>query len=168
MSFDIAFPVMISFVAMIMDLQTARIDNGWILFSVLGTMLYRIISGGHMWSCLPGMVFPVLLLGGLFYFRMLGAGDIKLFCALGYVMGTEAVGKCIFTALVLGAAISLAILLSCGMFCQRIHYFMQYLKEYIKTGKHEPYLQKGMEHPENFHFSVPIFMSVLLYAGGVY
>ena len=38
---------------------------------------------------------------------------------------------------------------------------------YFKTGKREPYYKSGMPL-ENFHFTVPIFLSALLYAGGVY
>ena len=36
-----------------------------------------------------------------------------------------------------------------------------------KTGKREPYYKSGMPL-ENFHFTVPIFLSALLYAGGAY
>lgn len=170
MSFDIAFSVVISFVAMIMDLRTARIDNGWILFSVAAVLFYRAVNGEFMeiWLGLPGLLLPLMLLGGLFCFRMIGAGDIKLFCALGFLMGMETVGKCILAAFFLGAAISLTILISCGIFCQRILFLICYLKEYIKTGVRKPYRKNGMEQPENFHFTVPIFMSVLLHAGGVY
>ena len=37
------------------------------------------------------------------------------------------------------------------------------------TGEIRPYYSKGdVGFPENFHFTVPIFLSAVLYAGGVY
>ena len=42
------------------------------------------------------------------------------------------------------------------------------MNEFYCTGEIRPYYRKGMSFPENFHFTVPIFLSVVLYAGGVY
>ena len=76
---------------------------------------------------LAGAVLPLALLGWLFRFRMLGSGDIKLFCRLGGIMGPEAVLYCIGFSFLTGAAISLALLISCGGFTERISYFLEYL-----------------------------------------
>ena len=46
--------------------------------------------------------------------------------------------------------------------------FLLQLLEKGPKGEIRPYYRKGMKHPENFHFTVPIFLSALLYAGGVY
>ena len=46
-------------------------------------------------------------------------------------------------------------------------YINNVMSAYSKTGKREPYGKSGMPL-ENFHFTVPIFLSALLYAGGVY
>ena len=95
-------------------------------------------------------------------------GDIKLFCALGCMLGGISIGKCILVSLFIGAGISLAILISVGEFRQRFHYFAQYLSEYMSGGQKKPYYNKDMTALENFHFTVPVFLSVMLYAGGVY
>ena len=60
-----------------------------------------------------------------------------------------------------------ALMISSGIVCQRILYLLHYISVYFKTGKREPYYKSGMPL-ENFHFTVPIFLSALLYAGGVY
>ena len=111
---------------------------------------------------------PVLLLGILFIFHMIGAGDIKLLCALGGIMGPRTVMECIVYSLLAGAGISLAILISTGGIRRRFLYLYQYMNEFYCTGEIRPYYRKGMSFPENFHFTVPIFLSAVLYAGGVY
>lgn len=83
------FPVIVAGTAMIMDLRNAKIDNGWILFSMFLGLMICIREKGISGVCffVTGSSFPLLLII-LFLFGMLGAGDIKLFCALGGVMGT--------------------------------------------------------------------------------
>ena len=81
--------VVISAMAVWMDLKDASVDNGWILFSFMIGFLIQITEnrpkGGVIF--LAGVAVPVLLLGILFIFHMIGAGDIKLLCALGGIMG---------------------------------------------------------------------------------
>lgn len=170
MVFDTVLPVVIAGVAAVMDLRTARVDNGWIVFCLSVGFVVRWMSQGlaGIGAFFTGSLFPMIVLGGLFILRMLGPGDIKLFCALGGMMGVRTVGKCILVSFFLGAGISLAILISNGSVCQRFQYFIQYIQELVRSGKSRPYYRRDMSLPENFHFTVPVFLSVVLYAGGVY
>lgn len=164
------FPAIVAGVAMLMDLRSGKADNGWILFSMAAGFCMLLLEKGP--AGIPdfalGAVLPLLLLGGLFLFGMIGAGDIKLFCVLGSVMGMEAVLKCIFLSMLTGACISFAILKSEGNFCHRFHYFLSYVKETAATRQIRPYCKRDISSPECFHFTVPIFLSAVLYAGGVY
>lgn len=170
MSFYRALPVVISAMAVWMDFKSASVDNGWILFSFVTGFLIQFtekgLRGGFVF--LAGASTPVIILGILFIFRMLGAGDIKLLCALGGIMGPRTVAECIFYSLLAGAGISMAILISTGGIRRRFLYLYQYMNEFYCTGEIRPYYRKGMSFPENFHFTVPIFLSAVLYAGGVY
>lgn len=170
MVFYTVLPVVTAAVAAVMDLRTARVDNGWITFCLgIGLMVRWMEEGpAGIGSFLLGVLFPVVVLGGLFILRMLGPGDIKLFCALGGMMGVKTVGKCILASFFLGAGISLAILISNGSFSQRFQYFIQYIQELVQSRTRKPYYRSDMSLPENFHFTVPVFLSVVLYAGGVY
>lgn len=161
--------LMIAGVAVIMDLRWMRVDNGWILCSLVLGLLFQLYMAGAKGVILfaMGAAFPVLILGILFVFRMLGAGDIKLFCALGGFMGIKAVGKCMLMSFFLGGGISFFILFFYGDFHHRIRYFLNYFQELFRTGKIKPYYRAEMSL-ENFHFTVPVFMSVMLYVGGVY
>ena len=163
------FPVIVAGCAVLMDIQRTKVDNGWLLFCTLVSMAIRLWEKdvGSMGCWLGGLLLPVLVLGVLFVFRMLGAGDIKLLCVLGSVLGPVEILKCIFYSFLIGAVIAVALMVSYGIVCQRILYLLHYLSDYFKTGKREPYCKRGMSL-ENFHFTVPIFLSALLYAGGIY
>lgn len=164
-----AMLVIIAGVAMIMDLRTTCVDNGWILLSLGAGIVLRLSREGlaGLAYFLPGVLIPMLLLGWLFFFRMLGAGDIKLFCTLGGLMGPAAVCRCVLVSFLLGAILSLAILTVCGGFGSRFRYLFSYLRELRQSGEVKPYCQKEMSF-EKFHFTVPVFLSVMLYVGGVY
>lgn len=82
-------------------------------------------------------------------------------------MGPVDIVKCIGLSFFFGAIFSLMLLITCGLMQQRILYFLNYLEDYIRTGKKKPYYQKGAAL-ENIHFTVPVFMSVMLYVGGMY
>ena len=110
---------------------------------------------------------PLVILGWLFCLRMLGPGDIKVFCALGGIMGVTKILWCIWFSFLCGAVISLAVLLFYGELWKRMAYLMAYLISYFQTGIIKPYYRRE-NALENIHFTVPIFMSVMLYTGGLY
>ena len=163
------FPAIAAGCAALMDIQRAKVDNGWLLFCVLVSLFTRIwkmdVSSLGTWIC--GLLVPILILGILFIFRMLGAGDIKLLSVIGSMIGPTKILNCISYSFLIGAVISAALMISSGIVCQRILYLLHYISAYFKTGKREPYYKSGMPL-ENFHFTGPIFFSALLYAGGVY
>ena len=83
------FPAIAAGCAALMDIQRAKVDNGWLLFCVLVSLFTRIwkmdVSSLETWIC--GLLVPILILGILFIFRMLGAGDIKLLSVIGSMIG---------------------------------------------------------------------------------
>lgn len=156
-------------IAVCMDLYREKVSNGFICIICwlgMGLRQMGISETGVMQGILGGLI-PMVILFPLFLGRMLGAGDIKLLAALGVIMGYPAILFCLWWALFFGAVISLAILVFCGDFSDRIRYFLFYFKKFLQTGKAEAYAKKG-KRTENFHFTVPIFMAVLLYTGGFY
>ena len=163
------FPAVVAGCAVLMDVQRTKVDNGWLLFCVLVSLFTRLweMDVGVLACWVSGLLLPALILGVMFAFRMLGAGDIKLLCAIGSIVGPVKILKCISYSFLIGAVIAAALMVSNGIVCQRFLYLFRYIRAYSKTGKREPYGKSGMPL-ENFHFTVPIFLSALLYAGGVY
>ena len=152
-----------------MDLRSGKVPNGWIVTILILGFWYQMADpdGKGPAEFAVGLCLPILLLGWLFCFRMLGAGDIKLLSALGAVMGGKAILFCIFWSMLFGAVISVMILFICGCWMQRLLYFTSYIKRFLKTKIREPYRLKG-QRQEHFHFSAAILMGALLWIGGIY
>ncbi len=163
MIFEKCLLLVISGTAVCMDFACSRINNRWNLFCLAAGTAYQIrIRGpeGLLYAAAgAACAFSVLLL--LFLFRMLGAGDIKLFCALGSALGPARILKCIFGAFVFGAVISLIRMIHCGMAEERLRFFGTYVRECLRSGGIAPYRKPGMDRPENIHFTLPVFLSVL-------
>lgn len=154
--------------ALLLDFQREKIPNSFICLAwstgVLVCFFKRTEGLGEL---LGGICLPILCLIPLFRFHMLGAGDIKLFSALGGIMGSSEIFKLMGCSFLTGAIQSLGFLITCGNLKERIGYFLSYCCRWVRTGERQPYRKKGME-PENFHFTVPIFVGAMLYAGGLY
>lgn len=110
-----------------MDLRTAKIDNEWILSGVVMAFLYQMVSPDP--RRLPGIIIPFLALFPFYWFRMIGAGDIKLLCVLGMFMGPRKIVLCMMWTFVLAGILSLAILIDDGSLAERLAYFRWYVKE---------------------------------------
>jgi prepilin peptidase CpaA len=158
-----------AFLAVGCDLKTEKIPNEAIcLFWGVG-FIYRILTKGWEGFCfyLAGAALPFAVMAGLFIFRMTGAGDIKLLSALGGVMGPTAIFKCILVSFFAGAILSAAILAETGSLKIRLRYFAGYFQNIYFRKTIVPYCQRG-KRLENIHFSVPVFMAVMLHIGGFY
>lgn len=153
--------------AVFWDLRKGIIPNFFILAGLLGGAIYQIVRLGAWGGVffLGGVLFPVIVLAGLFYFRMIGAGDIKLLAALGGFLGGEAIGTCLLLTLLIGGALSLGLMLYRRNLVKRLRYFADYLAAYRRTGEWKPYRKEGEKGGE-FPLTVPVFLSVCCYVGG--
>ncbi len=91
-------------VAAIKDIKTGKISNGFnIGFGIVG-IAYGLGLGGTkgFFASLLGAIIPVALLMVLFSKGVLGAGDIKLFSALGTFAGLEIIWLLIYSFLLCG------------------------------------------------------------------
>ena len=166
-----------------MDLRSTKVDNGWLLFWLTVQVVTLVIRAGpenpgpvrvgpeillktFMWI-LPGMAVPLILLFPFFYFRMLGAADIKLLAVLGSILGRKAIFPCIFYTFLCAAILSLLTFFIDGGIQKRIRYLAGWLRDYLDTGERRPYLRPGLQE-ESLHMTVPMLMAVLLWSGGWY
>lgn len=161
--------VLFATVAVCMDLNQERIDNRWIAFGWLCGFSYQLSQYGlkGIGIFFLGAAVPIFTLYVLFFFRMLGAGDIKMLSVLGGFMGSVPILICIGLSFLFGAVISLATMILCGNLMSRLRYFAGYFNRLTTTKEVVPYMIRG-KRMENIHFSVPILMGVLLFAGGFY
>ena len=151
------FCLMFSFVSMIFDIKWEKVPNAWNFFGWLILFFLQ----GFEWKWIIGGIAPFIILFILFLCKMIGTGDIKVFMVLGYAMGLKWIIQCIAGSFLIGACAALLILLSRHNLYQRLVYFFTYLKTVFETGTFPPYLAMG-KHPENTHFTIFIFCSVVL------
>lgn len=166
---DAFFMLAIAVPAVLTDLRSGRIPNGLIVTGLAVGICWQ--TAVHDWLglllFLGGAGLPVVLLGGLFYFRMLGAGDIKLLAVMGGFLGISKSFFCILAAILAGGAVSFLLVLARRNLMRRIQCFIHYCKEFAYTRKWRPYGEEDLSGG-TFCFSIPILISVLLYAGGAY
>ena len=122
-----------------MDLRTRRIANEWIITAWIAGLVTQLIRYGAAGAgiFLFGMLFPILALYILFYFHMLGAGDIKLLSAVGGFLGVPAILKCMIVSFLSGAVLSIGIILVCGNLPQRLTKFFNYFQTYFTKRKYQ-------------------------------
>ena len=150
------------------DLRAEKVENSWLLVSAALIAAMKLIR--HGWEALPGMaggfVIPVILLWPLFRIRALGAGDSKLLAVLGLMMGPRDILCCLIRTFLAGGVIAVPVLLFSGIGEERLRYLTGYVEHSLKTGVLPPYRKEGCT-PGHIHMTVPVFLSVLLWAGGI-
>lgn len=150
------------------DVKSCRVSNYLILAGYSMGIFVKIRQDGYMGMLffLWGAAVPVFLLWCLFLFRMLGAGDIKLFSVIGGLYGTSFTMEVIVAALFLGAGMSVFHLLKAGGFKYRLHYLAEYVSNYLKTGERLPYYVRARDGKKPvIHFAVAVLGGFLLCIG---
>lgn len=155
--------------AVCMDLLTEKVSNRWIWLGLgAGICCQAGMHGARGFPLfLGGILVPLAILFPLFLFRMMGAGDVKLLAVLGGILGCQDILKGIGCIFLLGAVLSFAFLISCGNLRERFSYFFHYLRVCGQEGRVLPYTNLG-NGAEFMHFTVPILLGIMLYAGGFY
>ena len=154
--------------AVLCDLDKGKIPNGLILLALAAGFGWQVSMYGAagLLHFLGGMMLPVLLLGGLFYFRMMGAGDMKLWAVVGGFLGPQRAVYCMIASLFVGAVLSIFVLLKRRNLKTRLLYFCSYIQRQ-QNGVWEPYLNEK-DQDGRFHFAIAILGGILLCEGGVY
>lgn len=155
--------------AVLCDLQSQRIPNGIIVTGMICGFCYQIWKEGSIGFILfaGGSLMPIMLFGILYYFRMIGAGDIKLLCVLGAFLGPCECVACMIAAVLVGGGISLILIFRRRLFTQRLYYLVEYISQYSTEKVWKPYLKEVGEEAR-FAFSVPVLVAVLCYIGGIF
>ncbi len=163
MSIAICLLLLYSFSAMLFDLRTDKIPNYLVAAELVVGLAYQLYVFGLMGilSFLGGIALPFALSYVLFLFRMVGAGDIKLFMALGSVAGYPRNLEIMLWSVICGAVISVFIMWRRTGFRPRLAYLAAYARDFMRSGVRKPYRQEG-GGGENFHFTVAVFAAVLI------
>lgn len=163
------FLLAITGLAAIRDFRSGKIPNLLLAAGMGIACWFWLTEAGAkgVWIFFTGSTLPLLLLAVLFWFRMIGAGDVKLFCVTGGFLGTQRVLSCMAVSFLMGAVISLILLIKRRSFKKRLLYFFAYIGRFYQTGEWVPYRNERSREAE-FCFAVPVFFSVLFHIGGIY
>lgn len=152
-------------VAAFFDKKQFRVPNWLCMMGVINGLSYHLLVDGlhTFFRYLGGMLLPVFCLWILFYFRMIGAGDIKLFAVIGSFIGKDVVWVMIYSMVVNGI-FSFFILYRERAFVQRFLYFGEYIKNFFWIKERNPYCGVDWKSsPFAIHFTVGIWIGFLLY-----
>lgn len=152
-------------IALISDIKTYRIKNAIIVFFLIGGLLTSYISYGlqGLQASALAALLPVPLLFLFFALRMLGAGDIKLFSAIGAIGGVKLVLYSMAYSFIAGGAIALIVMLVNRNFRERWRYLADYIKSCILTRLIQPYSDFGNKKDgSKFRFSYAVACGVII------
>lgn len=141
------------------DIRSYKINNITVATGLAAGLILNLLYGGPggLASSILAAVVPAILLIVLFALRMLGAGDIKLFCAIGAIMGIPFILYAMAYSFLAGGLMALAVMLARGNMKQRLRHIAAYLKTCFLTGKFSPYTEFGDKSDgAKFHFSLAI------------
>lgn len=153
--------------AVLCDLNTERIPNGVIAAGLACGALHQISARGVVGIVLylGGAFLPILFLGVFYYFRMIGAGDVKLLCMAGGFFGPSGSFTVLKWSILFGGVASLVYMLRRGNIEERLLFFLEYARRYSRSRCWRPYMS-GVEDSAKFCFSVPILAGILCQIGG--
>lgn len=151
----IVFLVAINFT----DMKGYKIKNKVVLPMVIVGILNGILCG-TVSDSICGMLIPLVLFP-LYALKMLGAGDIKAFCALGAVLGTRLCFMMMIFSFIAGGIIAFFFMLFNKNFLKRFKNLFEYLKLCIFTKNLYEY-NYGGDEKSYFRFSFAITAGTVL------
>lgn len=149
-------------VAVLWDLKEHRIPNGLIVTGLLCGLWQQAYDFGlaGVGIYLSGVLVPAVFPGCLYYFRMIGAGDIKLLCVVGGYLGPVQAFWCIIYTFLFGGLFSAILIFKRKNLVKRFFYFRTYISQFLETRQWKPYRMAGDEDG-TFCFSLPILIGIV-------
>jgi len=109
-------------IALITDVKDEKLPNWLTMSGICFGLIYHLIVNG-----IDGFIFSVLgmlVAGGIFlvlyFFKALGAGDVKLFAAIGAIVGMQLVLYMMMYSILFAGLLAIIILLFTRTFLQRV------------------------------------------------
>ena len=98
------------------DVRYRRIPNAFVLATLISGLIVNTIYGGWngMSGSLGGCAVAFILMFALHIFGAMGAGDVKLFAAVGSLIGTHLVLPTFLVVILTGGALALLLMLHTG------------------------------------------------------
>jgi prepilin peptidase CpaA len=111
------------------DVRYRRIPNAFVLATLISGLTLNFIMGGLQGGLYSagGCVLAFILMFMLHVFGALGAGDVKLFAAVGSVLGAQLVLPTFVVVVLTGGVLALVSVVRSGVFATTMHRVLQIL-----------------------------------------
>lgn len=126
---NIAILVPLAVIITYHDVRYRRIPNPFVFATFIGGFAMHTMLGGFQgsYSSLAGCALAFVLMFILHVFGAMGAGDVKLFAAIGAVTGVNLVVPTFLVVVVTGGLLALVSVVRTGMFATTMHRVLQIL-----------------------------------------
>lgn len=133
-------------------------------FACLG-IAYNLFTGDSslILSSFMGILVPIALLMPLYLLRVLGAGDIKLFCSIGALLGADDIIAIIVNSFLSGGVIAVFLMLIRQNLRDRGKHLMQYIRNCMLTMDFAPYDDFLEKNGSKMHFTIAIAAGTILF-----
>jgi len=156
--------IVLLIISVICDIKTYKINNTiTYLGCTIGLLTNSYYNGaeGLLYSLL-GIISPILFLWVFYSLRMIGAGDIKLFSAIGAIMGFNFTLYNIIYSFLLGGILAMILMLIRKNLKQRLFYLVSYFKSCVSQGTARAYTDFSIKDSSKFHFSIAIMIGAIV------
>jgi prepilin peptidase CpaA len=111
------------------DVRYRRIPNAFVLATLISGLTLNVVLGGISGglNSLGGCVFAFVLMFMLHVFGAMGAGDVKLFAAIGSVIGAPLVLPTFVVVVLTGGVLALVSIIRSGVVRTTFHRVLQIL-----------------------------------------
>ena len=111
------------------DVRYRRIPNAFVLATLISGLTLNFIMGGLQGglNSIGGCVLAFILMFMLHVFGAMGAGDVKLFAAIGSVLGAQLVLPTFVVVVLTGGVLALVSVMRSGVFATTMHRVLQIL-----------------------------------------
>ncbi len=162
-------------IAVFTDHKWGKIYNGQVVIGIFLGVGYRIFMLGPpaVWEGILSFLIPVVLLFPLFRIGTLGGGDIKLLAVAALFLTPYQTILFLGVTFFFGAVGALFKMIKERNFAERFSYLMSYVCDVITTNNWKLYEDAKKQSKEELyrhkiHFALPVFVSALIHAGGLY
>jgi prepilin peptidase CpaA len=111
------------------DVRYRRIPNPIVLATLISGLAINFVQGGFSGGLdsITGCVLAFILMFFLHVFGAMGAGDVKLFAAIGSLLGAQLVLPTFVVVVLTGGLLAMVVVLRCGVLRTTCHRVLQIL-----------------------------------------
>ena len=152
--------IVLTGICFITDIRENKIYNKVIVIFLITGLSINVVSRGFsgLYDSILGIILPIAILAVLFVLRMFGAGDLKLFAAIGSIMGYNFALNNIIYSLFAAAVLAIIMIILNRDLLKRFKYFFIYMANSFMAKNAQEYDKSTGKMP----LAVGIFLGTIV------